>query len=187
MKKNIKLLLKNKKILLGIIIIALVIVIIISLILGNANKANKLSCTKNQEFVTGINLDETTIITIKDDKISRIIITKKINLDNYYQQFDTYRDAIFKHMSEAYNYLDKKSYTIEKTDDYIMAKIDTTKDGVILNNLEISKLSETSRDDLRINSSNNLESSSSTYKINDEYKTEELKKKLEGLGYKCKS
>lgn len=186
MKNKIKLLLNNKKIL-GSIIIAIILIIIIALITVSINKGDKLTCTKNQELVAGIVLDEKTIITIKDNKIYRISIDKKISLDNYYQQFGTYRNAIFNHMNEAYQYLDKKSYKIEKNTDSITAKIDVKEKGVVLNNLEIIKNNETSKDDLTINSSNNLESSSSTYKINDEYKTEELKKKLEGIGYKCKS
>lgn len=187
MKNKIKLLLNNKKILGSIIIAIILIIIIIALITTNINKGDKLICTKNQEFVKGIVLDEKTIVTIKDNKIHRISIDKTISLDNYYQQFDTYRDSIFNYMNDAYQYLDKKSYKVEKDKESITVKVDVKKVGVILNNLEITRLNETSRDDLGINSSKNIESSSSTFRINDEYKIEDLKTKLEGIGYKCKS
>ncbi len=177
---------ENKKVLL-IVSIVLFIALIVILFLFNANKPSKIECSRNVQMVEGIDLDEDlTIMYNKKNKISRIIIDKYIKLDGYYQQFDTHKNAIYDHMNNAYKYLPEKTYKVTKVDDGVKVSIDTKKEGVILDNLEITRLSQTDRKDIKINSSNILESSSSTYKIGDEYKREELIKKIEGLGYTCK-
>ena len=181
-----KKLLENKKALVVIISVVLVIALIITLIVINLNKPVKIECEREKQLVLGIDLDEDlTIMLDKKNKINRIIIDKSIELDNYYQQFDTHKNAIYDHMKDAYKYLPDKSYRVTNEKDEIEIFVDTKEKGVILDNLEITRLSESDRKDIKINSSNILESSSSTYKIGDEYKKEELVKKLEGLGYTC--
>ena len=177
---------ENKKLLL-IVSIVIFIVLIVIIVLVNANKPSKIVCSRNDQLVEGIDLDEDlTIMYNKKNKVSRIIIDKDIKLDEYYQQFDTHKNAIYDHMNNAYKYLPEKAYQVIKTADGVNISIDTKKEGVILDNLEITRLSQSDRKDIKINSSNILESSSSTYKIGDEYKREELIKKIEGLGYTCK-
>lgn len=181
-----KKILENKKTLI-IIPIVLLVVLVISLVIINLNKPVKVVCEKEKQFVLGIDSDEDlTIMLNKENKISRIIVDKSIELDNYYQQFETHRNAIYNHMKDAYKYLPEKKYKVNSEKDKITISVDTKEQGVILDNLDITRLSESDRSDIKINSSNILESSSSTYRIGDEYKKEELIKKLEGLGYTCK-
>lgn len=181
-----KKILENKKVLV-ITTVILVVILSISLILFNLNKPIKIECEREKQLVLGIETDEDlTIMLDKKNKINRIVIEKSIELDNYYQQFDKHMNALYNHMQEAYKYLPDKNYHVNKKSDEIEISIDTKEEGVILDNLEITRLSESDRKDIKINSSNILESSSSTYKIGDEYKKEELIKKLEGLGYTCK-
>lgn len=178
--------LENKKTLI-IIPIVLLVVLVISLVIINLNKPVKVVCEREKQFVLGIDSDEDlTIMLNKEDKISRIIVDKSIELDNYYQQFETHRNAIYNHMKDAYKYLPEKKCKVNSDKDKITISVDTKEQGVILDNLDITRLSESDRSDIKINSSNILESSSSTYRIGDEYKKEELIKKLEGLGYTCK-
>lgn len=180
-----KKILENKKFLI-IIVAILAIVLVVSIIVFNLNRPVKIQCERKKEFVVGIeSKEDLTIFLNKDNKISRIIIDKSIELDNYYQQFETHKNAIYNHMKDAYKYLPEKSYKVTNEKDGIEIKIDTKDQGVILDNLDITRLSESDRKDIKINSSNILESSSSTYKIDDEYKKQELVKKLEGLGYTC--
>lgn len=182
-----KKILESKKALVIIILVVLVIVLVVSLTIANLNKTIKIECEREKQLVLGIDSDEDlTIMLDKKNKIYRITIDKSIELDNYYQQFDTHKNAIYNHMKDAYKYLPEKNYKVNNKKDEIEIFVDTKEEGVILDNLEITRLSESDRKDIKINSSNILESSSSTYKIGDEYKKEELIKKLEGLGYTCK-
>lgn len=104
-----KKILENKKTLI-IIPIVLLVVLVISLVIINLNKPVKVVCEREKQFVLGIDSDEDlTIMLNKENKISRIIVDKSIELDNYYQQFETHRNAIFNHMKDAYKYLPEKN------------------------------------------------------------------------------
>lgn len=182
-----KKILENKRTLVIIVSVIIAIVLVLSLIIANLNKTTKIECNREKQLILGIDsIEDLIVILDKNNEIYKIVIDKSIELDNYYQQFDTHKNAIYNHMKDAYKYLNEKNYKVTKEKDRIEILVNTKEEGVILDNLEITRLSESDRKDIKINSSNILESSSSTYKIGDEYKKEELIKKLEGLGYTCK-
>ena len=66
-----------------------------------------------------------------------------------------------------------------------MISVNIKKGGIVLNNLTISLNDPNNKYDIQFNTVNNLDTEKNVYKINDEYKKDDLIKEVEKAGYKC--
>ena len=89
-------------------------------------------------------------------------------------------------MNSAYTYLSEDELSIEREDNVIRASVETTDVGVILDNFDIEMNNPENQYDLNFSVQSNFEASSSSYKIGDEYSYNDLRSKIEELGYTCK-
>ena len=191
MKKNINKIkeiwnrLNKKNALIGLLVI--VIVIILIAVICGLGGSKTITCTKNKTVVD-FKFKEELVIKLEKDKISSIKLDKSVTIGDDYSKFDTYHNIIHNLFTNAYDYLDKSDYKIKQKDNTTNIKLEVTKKdkGIILDNMQIISNNPDNKYDLTFNRVNNLDGASTTYKVGDEYKTKELKKKIEGLGYTCK-
>lgn len=168
------------------LMVVVIIIILIAVMCGlGGNKT--ITCTKDSTVVD-FKFQEELIIKLEKDKISSIKLDKSITIGDDYNKFDTYHNIIHNLFTNAYDYLDESDYKITQKDNTTNIKLEINKKekGIILDNMQIVSNNPDNKYDLTFNRVNNLEGSSSTYKIGDEYKIKELKLKIEGLGYTCK-
>lgn len=200
--------LNKRTALIGLAVIAAIILIIVLISLMFGGKKT-LTCTR-EETVVDFKFKETLVIELKDsDKkdefyISNLELDKSIEIGDTYNKFEKFSTIVKSQFDSAYDYLDKELYVIKQDGNVTSVKVKISeKDyeklkkkskvglsdhelGLILDNMSIISNSETNKFDLTFNHSKVLESSSTAYKINDKYTTNNLKIKLEGLGYTCK-
>ncbi len=85
-------------------------------------------------------------------------------------------------MDNAYNYI--KGYKIKKNKDNITISLNIKKEGIILDNLKITKNSDNEDTSLRFDVLSDIKTSSNAFKIGESSK--KLKSRVEALGYTCK-
>lgn len=170
-----------------IALLVLIIIVVLIVVITGLGKNNTLTCTKN-DTVMDFKFKEELIIELKKEEISSIKLDKSVTIGDEYNKFDTYHNIIHNLFTNSYEYLSKSDYKIKQKGNTttVNLKIDKDKEGIILDNMQIISNNADNKYDLTFNRVNNLESSSSTYKIGDKYKMKDLKAKIEGLGYTCK-
>lgn len=173
--QNIKELFKDKRVVVGIILVIFVILILVLL------TPKTLKLTKEETLLEGFTSKETLVVKLSNDKVKNIKLTKEIALNDYYDSLGTYYDSLEKVLNNGYSYLEK-DYSIRKEKNKILVNVDTKKKGLVLNNLSIKYNGE---DDttLRYDIETDLKDKSSI-NIGDKISKGELKKKLNNLGYK---
>ncbi len=142
-----------------------------------------IECTRSEELIEGITTKEELKVSIKKNKIKKINLKKEIILNEFYDERETYYDAIEDIMTKSYDYLgaDKQ---IRKEDKKVIVEISTKDKGVILNNLSI-KYNGEDKTTLRYDGVTDLKDETSI-KINDAISKKEIKEKLKKIGYTCK-
>lgn len=182
MKNIIELIKKNKRVVISAV---LIIVILIVIILSLSNRKTTITCSKNIEVLDGITLKETVDVSLKKKKAVSFKVNKTMELDAFYTKNDIYMKTLEQHFNGAYKYLNEKDYKVTKKDNSINAKV-KTKDGIILNNINIILNESNKKGDISINSVSTLETSDTAIKANDEFSKKELKQYIEKSGYTCK-
>lgn len=169
--KKIKLNKKNKIIILSICLVIIIVIIIIY----NNNKT--LTCTKiddSNEFI----IKDKLIIHKTNNKVSNIEEEKEVDITGDYQSIDEYENIINELFTKAYQYLGDSKYTITNEDNKVSVKVNTNEQGIIIDNIEITKDGSS----LSFSSKNTLENNNAIL-INDNIK--DAKNKLQEANYKC--
>lgn len=187
----------NKKFLIIAASILVLIVIVIIIIINLSNSTKPMVCTREKTHVDFV-IKETLEIELESTKnkknkkelyIKAMDLDKSITIGKKYEKFKEQYVDIFKDCGKsAYKYLNKEKYKItqEGLTTYIKVNVDSKGEGLILDNITITKTNGNGLHDLGFNISSQLESSKTAYKIEDKYTEQTLKLKLEGLGYTCK-
>lgn len=173
--QNIKELFKNKKVVVGIILVIFAILIIILL------TPKTLKLTKEEVLLEGFTSKETLVVKLSNNKIKNIKLAREIVLNDYYDGLGTYYNSLEKVLNNGYSYIEK-DYSIKKEKNKVVININTKKKGVVLNNLSI-KYNGEDNTSLRYDIETDLKDKSSI-NIGDKISKGELKKKLNNLGYK---
>ncbi len=172
--ENIKELLKNKKILLGVICLLVVLLLVVF-------TPKTLKLTKEETLLEGFTSKETLIVRISNNKIKNIKLTKEIVLSDYYDSLGTYYNSLEKVLNNGYSYLGD-SYNLKKDNNKIKVDVDTKEKGIVLNNLTI-KYNGEDKTSLRYDIETDLKSESSI-NVGEKVSKKQLKKKLKKYGYK---
>lgn len=140
-------------------------------------------CSKRTTDSLGIVVNENLVITLSNNKISKMHITKKIILPDKYLNDDSYLEEIKQALIRSYSYLSSDVVTISRGADYLLVDINTLKDEtIILNNISFIDV-----DGLQIKINPNTKSSEVvTLKIKDKYTEGEVMTKMKNSGYVCK-
>src|SRR5574344_245639 len=176
----------NKKYL-GIIIAIIVIVIIIILaIIALTNKTKKVTCKRITNSIDGFTINENLVTYLDRDSISKINLSKEIVISSSYANLNAYEGIVSDLFKSAYSYLPDGDLEIVNNDNDVTAKINTTTDGIVINNLTIELNDKNNKDDVRFNAINTLSSDEESLLIGDTYTVKELEKKVENLGFVCR-
>lgn len=187
--KNIKKMWKDldkKKATIFIAVTSIIILLVLLLVFNEGSSRTKLVCTRKQENVSGIVLEDEVILKLRRNKIFYIEGEKAVTLSDEYMRFDTYKKIIKNSLTKTYNYINKDNLNVEVKDNVIKVEYSTKDNGVILDNFWVEQLNKNNKFDISFRTQSNFADSSSSYKIGDEYKMSQLKKKVEELGYVCK-
>lgn len=176
---------KDKRIIIAVIAVAIVVIALIVIFVVNGND-RELTCSRTDTPVDGFSVSENLEMSLAGGKISKISLEKKITVDGEFSKFDTYFEIIEDSLNSAYTYLSEDELSIEREDNVIRASVETTDVGIILDNFDIEMNSPENQYDLNFSVQSNFEASSSSYKIGDEYSYNDLRSKIEELGYTCK-
>lgn len=169
---------RKKYLLLGILGI-LVIVLICSI----PFRSKTLKCTREFELIKGFDSSESLIVKINKNKIRDIKLKREIAVSEFYDSYGTYYDSLEDILDQGYNYLEG-DYFLQKVDRKMVIDINTSKKGIILNNLNI-RYNGDDETTLRYDAITDL-SDLSAIKVDDEVSKGKLKEKLKDLGYRCK-
>lgn len=180
MQKN-----NRKVVIIGGIALIIIGIIIIGLVIMNQTSSRNLTCTR-EDSVNDFHMEETLKIELEDDVIKKMDLEKSILVGESYSKFSHYEETLLNQLENAYNYLDKDLYEITNKDHKITVKTTLESSGLILDNLTITANDPDNSLDVRFNTVNNPETSSTAYMIGDEYTKKDLTDKIEGLGYTCK-
>lgn len=174
----------NKKVL---VIIGVIIIILIALIvlLFCLNGTKKITCTLEEKSVEGFIINENVEFNLTKDKITEINLDKSVEITGEHANFETFQSVIKTHFESAYNYISDKDKKLTSKKNKEMISVNIKKGGIVLNNLTISLNDPSNKYDIQFNTVNNLDTEKNVYKINDEYKKDDLIKEVEKAGYKC--
>lgn len=168
----------------NILIAAIITIIILFIILVLKSISNKtLTCTINNDLMDGFNNEEKIIIKYKNNKINNIKYDRVININEYYQEFNTYPDSLETVLKRGYKYID--NFKVSKESDKVSYGIDLNDSGIVLNNLSITNNNTSNNTSLRYDINSDL-SSDNAINIGDKIKKSTLKNKIIKLGYTCK-
>lgn len=160
------------------------VVIVLIAIVVMAFNHKTLKCNyDDRELIKGMNQSEELKVTIDFGKIKKINMKQSIKINDYYDKKNTYYDSLEKLFRNAYAYLGD-DVTVEKVDKSIVANISTKREGIVLNNITI-KQNGVEDTTLRYDAETDLKNENAI-NIKDKINKEELKNKIEKLGYKCK-
>ena len=171
----------NKNKLFPIIITILIIVVIIYLFA--TVKQPLIVCEKKVNDDVGVTVLERLETSINGNKIDKITLTKTITLDEKYLDSDTQLDSIVFSLEKSYQYLGDDNYSVGKTDDSVIVKVEVENDEIIiLDNVEFFY-----NDGLQLKINSNTKSSDVvTLKVGDIYTEGKLMTRLKNNGYSCK-
>ncbi|MDE6292320.1 MAG: hypothetical protein K2L98_01420 [Bacilli bacterium] len=167
----------DKRIKYGVIGVLVLILIIVLLILFTPST---LKLTREEVLLDGFKVKEELKVKIGFNEIKNIKLIKEIEVSEYYDQYGTYYDSLEKVLNNAYYYLGN-DYNLEREGNKIIVTINTSEDGVVLNNLTINYNGD---DDttLRYDAITDLNTESGIM-IGDNTSKVELKDKLSKFGY----
>ncbi len=158
----------------GLVVLIIVIVLLVILL------PKTLKLTREEVLLDGFKVKETLKVKIGVNKVKNIKLTKEIEVSEYYDKYGTYYDSLEKVLNNAYSYLGN-NYDLKREDNKIIITINTSKDGVVLDNLSISYNGD-DKTTLRYDAVTDLNTPSGI-KIGDKTSKVELKSKLSKYGY----
>ena len=173
----------NKKyIVIGLFILLAVLVIVLGMV--GVNSLNNIKCT-SETTVGEITIKDEIRIKLVKGKVGYVKENKIIKVSDKSKREEAYYTALEKTIKSAYKYLgeDKYELSLNKDNREFQINYESKEKGLILNNITIKENKE--EFDYSYSSSNDYELSEKSIEINDSYKKKELKKKIEGVGYKC--
>lgn len=163
--------------------IVTVLMLVVIIYLFASIKQPYVECSKRTTDSFGIVVNENLVITLSNNKISKMHVTKKIILPDKYLKDDSYLEEIKQALIKSYSYLSSDVVTISRGTNYLLVDINTLKDEtIILNNISFIDMGG-----LQIKINPNTKSSEVvTLKIKDKYTEGEVMKKMKNSGYVCK-
>lgn len=163
--------------------IVTVLMLVVIIYLFASIKQPYVECSKRTTDSFGIVVNENLVITLSNNKISKMHVTKKIILPDKYLNDDSYLEEIKQALIKSYSYLSSDVVTISRGTNYLLVDINTLKDEtIILNNISFIDV-----DGLQIKINPNTKSSEVvTLKIKDKYTEGEVMTKMKNSGYVCK-
>lgn len=163
--------------------IVTVLMLVVIIYLFASIKQPYVECSKRTTDSFGIVVNENLVITLSNNKISKMHVTKKIILPDKYLNDDSYLEEIKQALIKSYSYLSSDVVTISRGTNYLLVDINTLKDEtIILNNISFIDM-----DGLQIKINPNTKSSEVvTLKIKDKYTEGEVMTKMKNSGYVCK-
>lgn len=185
----------KKKALIVLSALAVIIILIVVLTLIFSGKEKTMTCTREQTLID-FKFEEELMINLektkdkKDNKKNMVItglsLNKSVTIGSQYNKYSSYDKVMLEKFKAAYGYLPEKTYKIDQKDDVTTVTVELEESGLILDNFNFTANDPNNKFDITFNHSQVLESSTTAYKIGDEYTEKTLKVKLEGLGYTCK-
>ena len=163
--------------------IVTVLMLVVIIYLFASIKQPYVECSKRTTDNLGIVVNENLVITLSNNKISKMHVTKKIILPAKYLNDDSYLEEIKQALIKSYSYLSSDVVTVSRGTNYLLVDINTLKDEtIILNNISFIDV-----DGLQIKINPNTKSSEVvTLKIKDKYTEGEVMTKMKNSGYVCK-
>lgn len=163
--------------------IVTVLMLVVIIYLFASIKQPYVECSKRTTDNLGIVVNENLVITLSNNKISKMHVTKKIILPAKYLNDDSYLEEIKQALIKSYSYLSSEVVTVSRGTNYLLVDINTLKDEtIILNNISFIDV-----DGLQIKINPNTKSSEVvTLKIKDKYTEGEVMTKMKNSGYVCK-
>ena len=163
--------------------IVTVLMLVVTIYLFASIKQPYVECSKRTTDNLGIVVNENLVITLSNNKISKMHVTKKIILPAKYLNDDSYLEEIKQALIKSYSYLSSEVVTVSRGTNYLLVDINTLKDEtIILNNISFIDV-----DGLQIKINPNTKSSEVvTLKIKDKYTEGEVMTKMKNSGYVCK-
>lgn len=163
--------------------IVTVLMLVVIIYLFASIKQPYVECSKRITDSFGIVVNENLVITLSNNKISKMHVTKKIILPDKYLNDDSYLEEIKQALIKSYSYLSSDVVTISRGTNYLLVDINTLKDEtIILNNISFIDMGG-----LQIKINPNTKSSEVvTLKIKDKYTEGEVMTKMKNSGYVCK-
>lgn len=163
--------------------IVTVLMLVVIIYLFASIKQPYVECSKRTTDSFGIVVNENLVITLSNNKISKMHVTKKIILPDKYLNDDSYLEEIKQALIKSYSYLSSDVVTISRGTNYLLVDINILKDEtIILNNISFIDMGG-----LQIKINPNTKSSEVvTLKIKDKYTEGEVMTKMKNSGYVCK-
>lgn len=163
--------------------IVTVLMLVVIIYLFASIKQPYVECSKRTTDSFGIVVNENLVITLSNNKISKMHVTKKIILPAKYLNDDSYLEEIKQALIKSYSYLSSDVVTISRGTNYLLVDINTLKDETII----LNNISFINADGLQIKINPNTKSSEVvTLKIKDKYTEGEVMTKMKNSGYVCK-
>lgn len=163
--------------------IVTVLMLVVIIYLFASIKQPYVECSKRTTDSLGIVVSENLVITLSNNKISKMHVTKKIILPDKYLNDDSYLEEIKQALIKSYSYLSSDVVTISRGTNYLLVDINTLKDETII----LNNISFINADGLQIKINPNTKSSEVvTLKIKDKYTEGEVMTKMKNSGYVCK-
>lgn len=167
----------------GLPIIITIFMIVIIIYLFATLEQPLVVCEKRSTNDLDIVVSEVLETTLDSNEIRKMVLVKTIILPEEYLVDDTELDSIMFALEKSYQYLGDDKFTITKSEDRIIVRVEVEDDEtLILNNIEFFD-----NDGLQMRINSNTKSSDVlTLKIDDDYTEGEFMTRLKNNGYHCK-
>ena len=167
----------------GLPIIITVFMIVVIIYLFATLEQPLVVCEKRSTNDLDIVVSEVLETTLDSNEIRKMVLVKTIILPEEYLVDNTELDSIMFALEKSYQYLGDDKFTITKSEDRIIVRVEVEDDEtLILNNIEFFD-----NDGLQMRINSNTKSSDVlTLKIDDDYTEGEFMTRLKNNGYHCK-
>lgn len=167
----------------GLPIIITIFMIVVIIYLFATLEQPLVVCEKRSTNDLDIVVSEVLETTLDSNEIRKMVLVKTIILPDEYLVDDTELDSIMFALEKSYQYLGDDKFTITKSEDRIIVRVEVEDDEtLILNNIEFFD-----NDGLQMRINSNTKSSDVlTLRIDDDYTEGEFMTRLKNNGYHCK-
>lgn len=167
----------------GLPIIITIFMIVVIIYLFATVEQPLVVCEKRITNNLDITVSEVLETTLDGNEIRKMVLVKTIILPEEYLVDNSQLDGIMFSLEKAYQYLGDDKFTITKSKDRVIVRVEVEdNETIILNNIEFF---ESDGLQMRINS-NTKSSEVLTLKIDDNYTEGEFMTRLKNNGYSCK-
>lgn len=167
----------------GLPIVITIFMIVVIIYLFATLEQPLVVCEKRSTNDLDIVVSEVLETTLDSNEIRKMVLVKTIILPDAYLVDDTELDSIMFALEKSYQYLGDDKFTITKSEDRIIVRVEVEEDEtLILNNIEFFD-----NDGLQMRINSNTKSSDVlTLRIDDDYTEGEFMTRLKNNGYHCK-